>query len=165
MLQHVDADHGVETGIAIGQSLSHTDIVADLASGLGGMGARGGNGIGGRIYACHPRAAIVQRFGHEPARAAKVKHLATGPIELPIHPGQPSGHQIFQGTHPADVVRPPAIGYLVIDCQIVAHRASFVSIQARHKAPQRGTERNARHSGRQIGVPSGAGPAGSRRYS
>ena len=120
--------------------------------------------IGGGIDACHIRPAQGQRFSHKAPGAAQIQHFLALPIDMSAKPSQPAWYQIPQRANPANVIRPPAIRHLVMDRQIIAHRADPLIglVEARHKAPPRDNVRNGCRSGRQIGVPSNAGQVGNR---
>ena len=164
MLQHIHADHRIETGVIIGKGLAHAHVIADAQTCAARVMAGGLDGGGGRIDPGHMGAACGQRLGHEAARAAQIKYLLTMPVDMAVEPSKPPGHEVFQRPHPADVIRPPLLGNLVIDCQVIAHVDGPLQGRrgAGHRALQRGTVQTARHSGRKSDVPSGAEPRGNR---
>jgi hypothetical protein len=81
MLQHIDANHGIKAGIAVGQRLAQTHVIADAQFARVSMGAGGLDGIRGGIDPGDTRAAGRQRLGQEAPGAAEVEHILALPVD------------------------------------------------------------------------------------
>ena len=115
MLQHVDADHGIEGRIGVGQGLAHALVIADRQPFGRGMGPRAGHRRRRRVDPRHHRPAPRQRLGHEAARAAEVEHGAARPVRHHrLEMAQPGGHHVGQHAQPARAALPPVAGDTVV---------------------------------------------------